>query len=368
MTRDGICEWLIGNADAPVRHRVYREILKDGNSAKSTEDELFENPSVKLWLKNLKPEDPPQHWSMEHGSFDFCLENALLKAVQLGLHGQMPQLTDSVCYYLDMPGSIASCEQFRIDDKNRPGVPNTGFYSILTVNLLAAAGFSHKYIKDYMLGSLNAMHGFVSGNGYDIYVGEAEKNKLKNVPAIWRDKKFIKRELVEERGFCFPLIYDVIGLHSLYELNDPAVNAKIDSVIGYISKDGFHNAIADGYGILISGNGRYHSMGWDPKYPGWFDVSSYIANGNAGKLLFFAQHISKYEAERETKWYSDLLRFLDTYKTGNGTHIFPSEWFRERRGYAVQGCRLSYGESRRKKNWLEIESTLYMLLLTQYFC
>jgi hypothetical protein len=37
---------------------------------------------------------------MEHGSFDFCLENALPKAVQPGLHGGLPQMKDALEFYL----------------------------------------------------------------------------------------------------------------------------------------------------------------------------------------------------------------------------------------------------------------------------
>ena len=95
------CEWLMRSADAPIRYRVAREFLQDEGAAKEIETELFENPVVKMWLKNLKPEAPPQHWSMEHGSFDYCLENALLKAVQLGLHAGMLPIIDAVQYYID---------------------------------------------------------------------------------------------------------------------------------------------------------------------------------------------------------------------------------------------------------------------------
>ena len=57
-------EWLFENADAPIRYRVTRELLGDAQA-------------VKRWLENLKPETPPQHRCMVHGSFDFFLENAM---------------------------------------------------------------------------------------------------------------------------------------------------------------------------------------------------------------------------------------------------------------------------------------------------
>jgi len=49
------------NADAPISYRIARKLLKDNRTAKGIEVELFENPAVALWLKNLKPQTPPQH-------------------------------------------------------------------------------------------------------------------------------------------------------------------------------------------------------------------------------------------------------------------------------------------------------------------
>ena len=60
------CEWLMANADAPIRYRVIRELLGDINTAKKIEIELLENPVVKLWLKNLKPQSPPQLRSIRY--------------------------------------------------------------------------------------------------------------------------------------------------------------------------------------------------------------------------------------------------------------------------------------------------------------
>jgi hypothetical protein len=151
----------------------------------------------------------------------------------------------------------------------------------------------------------------------------------------------------------------------LYSLKKPEVDEKIDSIIRYISTDAFHNTVADGHGILESSEKKYHAVGWDPKYPGWLDVKGYIENINAPKLLFFAQYISKYPPARKTKWFSDLLEYLGTYKTESGTFIFPAEWLKEQQGYAVLGNHLSFGENRKKKNWREIESTFYVQLLTQ---
>jgi hypothetical protein len=192
-----------------------------------------------------------------------------------------------------------------------------------------------------------------------------ERSKLKKIPKNWKNNvHFINRELTDAYGFCYPSIYDIVSLHKLYELKDSEINKKIDAIIEYISNDDYNSKIADGYGIVIV-DGRYYGMGWDTKYPGWFDLPDYMKTGNVYKLLFFAEYISKYPIAVKTKWFASLLDYLEEYKTENGTYIFPAEWLKESTGYAVLGHHVSFGENRRKKNWREIESTFYMLLLKQ---
>ena len=99
MVDAAICSWLMDNADTPIWYRTARELLHDNQTTHSLQGTLPEHPAVGLWLQNLKPQTPPQHRWMEHGSFDFCLENAMLKLIQLGLLGSMPQIRNAVSDY-----------------------------------------------------------------------------------------------------------------------------------------------------------------------------------------------------------------------------------------------------------------------------
>jgi len=366
-----ICEWLIDNADAPIRYRVARELLNDEKTAKKFEAGLLENPSVDRWLKSLKSDEPLQHgaMSMEHGSIDSCLENAMYKCVRLGLHGGLPQLVDSASYYID------AVKNYR--DRPFRNKYNS-FTAILSASLLGMAGIEDKAVLECMLGLLDEMYAFAKQKNYDIYISEDERAKLAGVPQNWRSRNdFIKYELIDEYGFCFPLVYDIMGMYTLYGLGDADINEKIDTVLSYISNDDFHSKIADGYGILIADPKKkiYHGMGWSPHYPGWFNLSDYfeesvIGAGHVGKpyiprLLFFAEIYSCYPIAVKTKWFSELIEYLEKYKTESGTYKFPKEWLPEKTGYAVGGFHMSYGENRRKKNWCEIESTFYMQLIKQ---
>ena len=356
-----IYDWLMDNADAPIRYRVAREILKDEKAAKAIESELFNNLNIQKWLTNLKSHNPPQHHSMVHGSFDFCLENSMPKCAKLGLHGEMPQMKEAAWLYLE-----------RIKGKHNHKPVRELFNEILIANFLTSAGYKDDDILKFMLKSLDVLYSFAKENTYDIYLTSEERAKLKGVPKRWRDTEyFIFGKDIDEKGFYYPLVYDIIGLSGLYVLNDPETDNKINTIIKYISTDDFHEKISDGYGIIVvdskyeSGGSIYHGMGWDPKYPGWFDLEEFANSRHMPKLLFYAEFAAKYPSARKTKWFAELLSFLNHYKTDADTYIFPDKWLKESQGYANQGHHMSFGENRRKKVWCEIESTFYMQLLQQ---
>lgn len=348
MYNTTICEWLLENADTPIRYRVLRELLYREDDANALKNDLLNHLDVSRWLKNLKPETPPQHRWMIHGARDYNFENALFKIMHLGLHAGFDEVRQAAGFYLDSFQPAAS---------------------LLTASMFIAAGFDDDPILKYFLEKLDLLYRFTSQNRYDIYVSDAERTKLAGIPTIWKSKKVIKPEFFNHEHntdtFHYPLIYDLYGLYKLYEFHDPQINAKVDSVIRYIACDDYNNFIEDGYGIVIMGQNRYHGMGWDAKFPGWHNVKEYMENGNAPKLMFFAMLVSKYPVAVQTKWFKSLLEYLETYKSDQGFYCFPSEWLPEKSGYAVHGSHMSFGESRRKKNWREIESTFYMQLLLQ---
>jgi hypothetical protein len=287
----------------------------------------------------------------------------MLKIVQLGLHAKMPPVADAVQNYINIISNTPLRKPYRKDVL----VNFQGFGFIIPAYMLALAGFKNSAVLKFLLGSLEEMHVFAGKGDCNIYLSPDERARLKAVPKNWADAKhFTRPELFDEFGLCWPMIYDIVGLAKLYGAHNPETDRKIDVVINFITNDDFHNTIPDGYGILIPGKRKYYSHGWDPKYPGWFDVNEYInISTSVSKLLFFAMHIAKYPIAQKTKWFSDLLCCLGKYKTENETYIFPKEWLAEKQGYAVLGSHMSFGENRRKNNWREIESTFYMQLLGQ---
>ena len=187
-------DWLMDNADAPIRYRVARELLKDEKLAKKIEPELLENKEIQKWLTNLKPNDPPQYWLMEHGSFDFNLENAMSKCVQLGLHGGMPQMYDAVALYIGRMKNKYAEKPCRND-----GVFTANFLSLGTIN-------DDDTLK-YMLGSLDEMYNFAKQNRYDIYLSPEERAKLTGVPKNWKNSEYFIKLLNLYSGEVFSPLY-----------------------------------------------------------------------------------------------------------------------------------------------------------------
>ncbi|NTV88889.1 MAG: hypothetical protein HGA22_00765 [Clostridiales bacterium] len=233
---------------------------------------------------------------------------------------------------------------------------------IIASNLLSA-GYMDSSIIDFMIGSLDGLSSFTDRKSYDIY--SEDRSLFKGLPKVWKEAPLINPQLNIEYGYCYPLAYDLAGLSSMYKLRNNIINKKIDSVIDYLLCDEFHDKISDGYGIVCTTRGRYYSMGWDPKLPGYSHSGDFDASGvkSHSKLLFYAELASRYPLAVQSDWYRSVICHLEQFKVEKGTYCFPNEYLKEQSGYAIQGSHMGLGENRRNKAWREIESTFIMLKL-----
>lgn len=86
---------------------------------------------------------------MEHGCFDFCLENALPKVVQLGLHGNMPQIKNALGFYI---------EKMKRQPIEKPYRNNWNLTFI--ASFLSLVGVDDDFLNKAMLGSLDELYAF----------------------------------------------------------------------------------------------------------------------------------------------------------------------------------------------------------------
>ncbi len=197
----------------------------------------------------------------------------------------------------------------------------------MIANFLCLAGIKGDTAVDFLRKRLDEVCRFMSEKTMT-FIPSRRAKQAKGFPKIWRDNiYFIKKELTDEYGIVIRSFMTYRITYAL-QLKNPEIDMKINTIIENISTDDFHSKIADGYGILTAGEKHYFGMGWDPKYPGWFDVLKYMETGNVPRLLFFAQYISKYPPALKTTWFNDLLGILEAYGTDNGTYIFPADGLR----------------------------------------
>jgi hypothetical protein len=72
-------------------------------------------------------------------------------------------------------------------------------------------------------------------------------------------------------------------LHTLYQLNEPEINHKIDAVMQYVLMDEFHDKIDVGCGIVFHTDKSFHGVGWDVSInlPNWASAQNPCRPGEA---------------------------------------------------------------------------------------
>lgn len=85
-----------------------------------------------------------------------------------------------------------------------------------------------------------------------------------------------------------------------------------------------------------------------------------LMNTNVRKRLDF---LSNFEVAVNHSWFKKVYKLCKKYKLENGMYQFPKESMVENESNWVYGNHISYGENRRKKDSLLLESTFKMLCI-----
>jgi len=210
---------------------------------------------------------------------------------------------------------------------------------------------------DFAIERINTIYNFTHHNNYDIY---DESDKYKGVPIPFRDRPIIKPDIAYGDMCKLPMIYDIVMLAEVYDYISSDLQDKINNIINYIISPEY-DVVLFGYGILASTPKKYHSMGWDCKKP--FNDKQDYSYQNLHRLLLY----SHFPIVVKSSWFHNAIDYLSQFETKNQTYTFPVDYLSERDSNWVLGSRMSLAENRRKKNWVEIESTFYMLKLLNCF-
>lgn len=177
----------------------------------------------------------------------------------------------------------------------------------------------------------------------------------KNIPDLFKNRPIIREELYVDGRISFPLEYDIYACAALYNEIEKDVRKQIGEIIEYIMDERFL-LIEDGYGILHKNN-NYWAMGWDPKPTDLNKCHKY------NPLLLKANLLATFPQVITSKWFAGVMETLQQYVDENGLYHFPKEFLTEKDSCWMLGCHMGLGESRRKKNALELEGTFRAIML-----
>jgi hypothetical protein len=327
-----LTEWLMETASPVIRYRTLTELMQstDTTLIQNTLAEVLALPQTQKRLDALTNLD----YNYTHGADAAYLENVL------------PLLGDLGLYY----GMEAFDRANKKCSDILPLITDAGYDKLVAYPFLLRAGFPVDALMKYAAERINTLYNFTRRGNYDIY-DDAEN--YPGMPKAFRQRPVIKPAIASREAIRIPLIYDMVMLAAVYPRMPQKTKAKIDVIVNYVISNDY-DIVNSGYGILCAEPRKYYAMGWDCLKP--FNSNRYYANQNFQRLLLYAQ----FPTAIKTKWFTHAVDYMAQFRTAAGTYIFPASFFGRLKGNWVLGSHQSLSENKRKKNWLEIESTFHM--------
>jgi len=340
-------DWLFQNGGPVIRYlTAIRQQESEKAQIHNLRGKVLESEEVKYWLRNLTGYTEANHI---HGGRDACFENTMGKLTLYGLRKGSVHF-DRIC----APYLVWLERSMHVSKRNIIHV----FHQTIVAAWLAVAGYlSEPPVRDFVMGRLNRIHDFVKVRDFSIYVDRAG---FKRIPAAYDRHLLVDPSLYVDGDFALPWIHDVFAFRELqaYRKNDE-VNARIGHVISYIL-DRRYQQFREGYGIVQTDNNHYNVMGWDVWLP--FYDGLHTNSFEKGCLVQRLELMSYFKTARSSHWFAENTKMLEGFRNHNGRYLLPKEYIREKRNsYFAMASHMGFGENRRRRISLEIESSFWML-------
>lgn len=339
-----VMERVYAEADVVIQYRMVKSFMNASASALLAELEarLIQNDKVQKRFEYLNSKEKLHDSNGIHGSTSKHLENALPMLLDFGFYRGIRLFDDAMQSIMNRIQKYEHCEK----------TLNTEFMKIIIYPFISQAGYATESIETYMWQRLDTLHAFTSKKNYDLY----DASPYSGIPKNFSNRRVLKPELYKDNIISFPLIYDLNLLVVLSKNADSETQEKIDTVIRYLLEDAY-DAIDEGYGLLVTGPRRYLAMGWDAKLP-------LSHNGElTSRMLHTLELMSHFKVAIHHNWFKQVYALCETYKDEQGMYHFPKETMIDRESNWIYGNHLSYGENRRKKEALVLESTFKMICI-----
>ena len=322
-TNQAVMEWLYANAGPIIQWRLVRDFAYP--SSKKEADRLLQavvsSEEVQRWLSNLG--------GGIHGSKDTHAENAIAKLVEYGIEKGLPEFDEKMMPYADRVGTY------------RP----TWLSDQLAPFLIAGGYAAHKRVRECFLKRLDLLYSFVKEHDSIEYLSSQE---TEDIPKAWQGKPVYRFDYDAEGSVPLPSCYDLYAL--AHWPHDSQTTKKAEAVMSFVSQPTFQNT----EGGFFWDRKRHvcHSAG-----RGW------LACCEPKRIVLFVGLAARFASARDSEWFKAALANLESCQTKEGRYSFPKDYLKEKRNsyYMYQGNHMGLGESRRKKQWIEVESTFQML-------
>lgn len=337
-------DYLLKHGDAIIKYRILTEFMSenDTNFFNKTKEELLLNNNTRKRLNFLSSKEKLHDSNGIHGSTNTHLENSLPMLLDYGFANGINEFDQS------MENIMSRIKKYETCEVNL----NSEFMKSIIYPFISKAGFANEYIKNYMCSRLSTLYDFTSQKSYDIY----DDLNYTGIPKNFSNRRILRTELYSDNIIRIPLIYDIYMLAELVRTATSEEKKKIDTIIEYILDDEYEK-IDEGYGLLVTGTRRYLAMGWDAKLPS-------IHNGVlTSKMLHRLELLSNFDVAVNHRWFKQVYKICEEHKLENEMYLFPKESMVESESNWVYGNHMSYGENRRKKDSLLLESTFKMLCI-----
>ncbi|MDP6503667.1 MAG: hypothetical protein QF886_08635 [Planctomycetota bacterium] len=316
-TDTALLDWLFAHGGPIIRWRLVSDfgVPVSKKEAIDLKKAVLATDEVRRWLNNLGG------WAI-HGSKDTDAENAMAKLVEYGLRAGIPEFDDKMLPYAERGGQAADC-------------------------FLIAAGYAeHRDVAARFRKRLAALRGTALRGDYDLYLPPED---ARGVPKAWRGKFIYRPEYGWDDKLPLPSCYDLYAM-AHWEHGTGAERRKIKDVVAYVSDPAFQSTTG---GYL-----------WNQEKNTCYSAGRVcLACLNPERMVLSVELFARYAVAREATWFQKALSELTQCRTDRGTYLFPSDYLKEKRNsyYIYQGAHMGLGENRRKRDWIEIESTFRML-------
>jgi hypothetical protein len=342
MESSDLAQWLLRNAGPCIRFRTLVDIIKEqdigfvGHALK----EMLKSPQMMKWLDLLTPKFDI---NSIHSSRQDAYENVMGRLVQLGQRaGLQPFDSKTLPFRVWLSECVGT----------PPDRPHSIFLRTIVASLLAYAGYgSTTMVEKQMIQRLNILYSFAKSPDFSQIF--ADESQFKGLPKK-TDHKLVNPELYPEQNFMLPWVHDIRGLaHCPNIINSGKYRAHIEKIVSSILTPDYQK-IPWSYGLAKYEN-RYYVLGWAVHLPSYWSTPT---ERELAELLLSLEFMAQFPIARESSWFKDAMEYLESFRTDQGTYLFPRKYLPERKfGYWVSGTRMMFDERKGNRHAIECEST-----------